>query len=85
MMTWIKENWFKIGIVIAGAIYSLSFFLQQITAAKAHNLNVLTEMRQCVKELNGFGQDSCIEAARDRAFILRHSMPKQSKDLEFYL
>lgn len=59
---------FKISILIIASLYVLFFGFQQYIAAKAQNLAVLTETRQCIKE---FSSDEAFNSCKDRAYNQR--------------
>jgi hypothetical protein len=58
-----KENWFKILLLIIIFIYVIGFLYEQYRLTKVHNLDVVNSIRLCAN-LSGDAVKSCSEAVK---------------------
>lgn len=73
-MRFIKENWFKFGILVISLLYVITFLFQQYIEAKQLNLSVLSEVRQCNKDFPDDERffNSCRGVAHDQLIQVGH-------------
>ncbi len=62
-MIWLKENWWKLGLLFAVWVYIAIFAFQQYVATRQHNLGIINTAIQCSKTFEGEGEDACAEVA----------------------
>ncbi len=55
MKTWLKENWFKVSIVLLVFLYIVGFLYEQYRLTKVHNLDVVNSVRLCANLSNAGG------------------------------
>lgn len=65
MKNLLKENWFKILILILGLLYIVVLGYEQYRLTKAHNLDVVNSMRLCAnKDFSSEIIQNCAEAVK---------------------
>jgi len=64
-MNWIKENWFKTGLLLLGFWILFIASLHQYVEIKKHNLDVVNSVRLCAN-LSGAGVSACAERVNEQ-------------------
>ncbi len=67
MKNFLKENWFKLAIILLVFLYIVGFLYEQYRLTKVHNLDVVNSIRLCTNLSNAEG-----DAVKDCAEAVRH-------------
>jgi hypothetical protein len=66
MKAFVRENWFKTGILVLGFIFILLFGYSQYLATKAHTLEVLSQILHCGSTVSSQETaKTCADRAKD--------------------
>lgn len=63
-MKWLKENWFKFGIMTLGFCFAVLFGYGQYLSTQAHTLEVQNQTMHCANSFEGDVMRTCVERVR---------------------
>jgi len=70
MKLWLKENWFKLFVIVLGLLYIAILGYEQYRFTMVHNLDVVNSMRLCAN-FSGEAVQDCADAVKRQAIPAR--------------